>query len=382
MIDILKIVGQIREQLRGKGSLNETSLESLAEEYASAYRSVLERLDLCDSFLNNGYRSEALHLAKIEPEILDFCQMANFEERKDWDTFCLNRSFSVARTPNEDSLVNLNRAYSEDEEIKDLLTQYRELSLSDESVYKKITVLRNIFKIDSNNVAIMRNIKEFESYRLKDLEKEAEQASEQKAWASLIKLKNEILQETWINPPPDVIVNKIKKMSVKAQEYFDNKQFNELAEKVKVAYQQLNYNKVENAMIEFEYMRESLNHSLDNPISKQLNQVRNWIANEKVAEKKSIIVDQHKKSLRELIKNKNDYIWDKSLIQDSDNIIEKITKLTGLPLESSLQMEVDNFKNFIDKEIFWKKMKTLLWVVGPVIIVLAAIMIPVFIVKR
>jgi len=382
MIDILKIVGQIREQLRGKGSLNETSLESLAEEYASAYRSVLERLDLCDSFLNNGYRSEALHLAKIEPEILDFCQMANFEERKDWDIFCLNRSFSVARTPNEDSLVNLNRAYSEDEEVKDLLTQYRELSLSDESVYKKITVLRNIFKKDINNVAIMRNLKEFESYRLKDLEKEAEQASEQKAWASLIKLKNEILQETWINPPPDVIVNKIKKLSVKAQEYFDNKEFNELAEKVKVAYQQLNYNKVENAMIEFEYMRESLNYSLDHHISKQLNQVRNWIANEKVAEKKSIIVDQHKKSLRELIKNKNDYIWDKSLIQDSDNIIEKITKLTGLPLESSLQMEVDNFKNFIDKEIFWKKMKTLLWVVGPVIIVLAAIMIPVFIVKR
>lgn len=382
MIDIIKTVGQIRDQLRGRGGLNEMAQEALAMDYANAIRNVMDRLDLCDSFLINGYRSEALHLSKIEPEILDFSQNANFAEKKDWDKFCLEHGYPVAGEASANSLLNLNQAYSEDEEVKDLLDEFRRLALSNSSLIEKLTVLRSIHQLDSNNVAVLKNLKDFESYRLKEIEGCAQALLKSKDWSALMSLRREVLDGVWLTPPPDSIVQKIKAISAPAQQIYDNKEFEQAAEKVKRAFGELDYHKVENAMIEFEFIRESLNAASDHPVSKKLDNIRKWMAGFKAAEKRNILVSQQLKSLKELIENRHEYVMDKTLIDDVDLIAKKITKLTGAKIDPSVENDINEFKKEVTKNIFKKKLNTILWVVGPVILLIIAILIPIIITRK
>ena len=135
-------------------------------------------------------------------------------------------------------------------------------------------------------------------------------------------------------------------------------------------------------MIEFEFIRESMNAASDHPVSKKLDNVRKWMAGLKAAEKRNILVSQQLKSLRELIVNRHEYVMDKTLIDDVDLIAEKITKLTGAQLDTSVENDINEFKKEITKNIFKKKLNSILWVVGPVILLIIAILIPIIITRK
>lgn len=378
MIDILKTVGHIRELLRSRVARNPADLEATAKDYADAFQSVLSRLDLCESFLNNGYRSEALHLSQIEPEILEFVQLSHFEERPKWDLLCVENGFAIAGQPSDSALTSLNRAYAEEEEVKEFQQEFRLLALTNGSLLDRITVLRAIFEKDPNNMAIMRNLQDYERFRIKELEAEAFKAHQTGSWQKLINLRKEVNEIPWVNSPPDSIVAKVDKLAEKAQEIFDYQELRESAESVKKAYQTLQFSAVESALQDFENWREMLKVSLEDPISKQLNVIRNWMAKEVGSGKRRERIQQYVDKLQQLFHSKNEYVWDKSLIQDAITLAENITKITGAPLDPILAKRLKDFIEQIQKEMLMKKVKTIAWIVGPFIILAIAISIPIY----
>ncbi|MSR79918.1 MAG: hypothetical protein EXS11_04245 [Gemmataceae bacterium] len=378
MIDILKTVGHIRELLRSRNGRNAADLEATARDFADAFQLVMTRLDLCQNFLNNGYRSEALHLSQIEPEILEFFQLSQFEERQKWDLLCTEEGYPVAGQPSENALINLNRAYSEDEGVRDLLQEYRALALTNASLLDRITVLRAIHQQDPNNPAIQRNLQDFERLRQKDLESEAIKAHQTGSWQKLLNLSREVNGIPWINSPPESIVAKIDKLAEKAQDFFNQQELRQSAEEVKKAYLTLQFSAVEIAFADFDNWCEMLKVSLEDPISKQLNPVRNWLAREVGNTKRLERIQQQIDKLNLLFRSKNDYVWDKSLLQDADNLAANICKLTGVPLDPHLAKQLKDFKNQIEKEMLMKMVKPIAWILGTVIILALAIGIPMY----
>ena len=378
MIDILKTVGHIRELLRSRYGRNDADLEATARDFADSFQLVMTRLDLCQNFLNNGYRSEALHLAQIEPDILDFVQLSQFEERQKWDLLCAKEGYPVAAQPSENALIDLNRAYAEEEGARDLLQEHRTLALTNGSLFDRITILRAIHQQDHNNPAILRNLQDFERLRLKDLESEAIKAHQTGSWQQLIDLSREVNEIPWINSPPKSIIAKIDKLAEKAQDFFNQQELRQSAEEVKRAYQKLQFSAVERALADFDNWREMLNVSLEDPISKQLNMVRNWLAREVGNTKRLERVKELVDKLHQLFRSKNDYVWDKSLLQDADNLAANICKLTGVPLDPHLAKQLKDFKNQIANDMVMKRVKPIAWVLGTLIVLAMAIGIPIY----
>src|SRR4051812_38095565 len=79
-----RITQAIRGALRTYGSVPSDRLESAAKDYSDACASANRRLELCARFLSQGLRSEAVHLAEVEPNLIVLTAGLSFPERVRW----------------------------------------------------------------------------------------------------------------------------------------------------------------------------------------------------------------------------------------------------------------------------------------------------------
>jgi len=85
------------------------------DKYYEACSETNRRLRECGDLLRKGHRSEAIQLAKIEPDLLDMVQLLEFPEREAW-----LKHLSLAPPPELDLVIaaELNQAMLEELEEK------------------------------------------------------------------------------------------------------------------------------------------------------------------------------------------------------------------------------------------------------------------------
>ena len=71
MADPQRVVEGIRNLLHSGTQAQLQQLQALAQEYVEACQEVNRRLARCEEFLRQGLRSEAIHFAQAEPNLLD-----------------------------------------------------------------------------------------------------------------------------------------------------------------------------------------------------------------------------------------------------------------------------------------------------------------------
>src|SRR5258708_33471989 len=128
MIDHHQLVDEIRSFLYSSDQTMTDSLKQLGAAYMTACQEVNARLRRCAEYLQQGLRSEAIHLAQTEPALLDELAVLDFPGRSDWDEICLTYGLPAPPQLNIEAAEALNEAYADALPLEGLLRQHRLLA--------------------------------------------------------------------------------------------------------------------------------------------------------------------------------------------------------------------------------------------------------------
>jgi hypothetical protein len=178
------------------------SVRQLAAAYATACQEAGTRLRRCADFLQNGLRAEAIHLAEVEPNLLDELSILDFPEREQWEQICVSYAFPPPGQINFSLAEALNEAYAESLPLEGLLRKHRLLALARAPLTQRLTLMRTIAAKDTTNPLWKEDIQAFEKARQRQLEQEAQQAVAQDDADRVFMLNEELRQTRWLTPVP------------------------------------------------------------------------------------------------------------------------------------------------------------------------------------
>jgi hypothetical protein len=201
MADYQRMIDDIRDQL----SLPEMPLNAqtrqLAGDYVRACEDLNRRLHRCGEHLKQQLWCEAIHLAELDPNLIDAVAVLDFVERDhfiDW-----MRMHKLPHAPQLLTVIaeQLQDAYGRYESIKSPLSTLRVMNLKRASPGRRLGAMRELRKLDAGVPFWTDDIRAFEAHRLQEIERQAQQAAKRLDLDTIDRLVDELSQPAWSEPP-------------------------------------------------------------------------------------------------------------------------------------------------------------------------------------
>src|SRR6266498_1449474 len=188
----------------------EIGLEEVAARYASECREVNQRLNRCGNLLKKGLLAEALHQAQLSPPLLDQFALLDFPERDEWASYAQENDLHVPPPLQTKAAVDLNHAFAEAETMKECLCRHRLLALARAPIRRRLSVMWRLAKLDPLNPIWMKDLRQFERVRLREIENELHEATRNDDSDRVELLYKEVTYPHWTEPPLPSLVNQVK----------------------------------------------------------------------------------------------------------------------------------------------------------------------------
>jgi hypothetical protein len=203
MADYQRVVEFLRDVRSMQNPPVNDDLRQHAQEFADLCTQVNERLRKCSSLLQQGLRSEAIHLAEESPNLLDLVTALDLPDPQVWVEFCQATELPVPPPLQLDRAAQLNEAYAIDQPMEHLLGQHRLLALQRAPVGKRLTVMRQLASQDPGSSFWEKDIRLFERVRLRELPGEFYEAVRRRDDTSVMSLVEEIEGQPWYETVPE-----------------------------------------------------------------------------------------------------------------------------------------------------------------------------------
>ena len=109
------------------------------------------RLRRCEDYLRRGLVGEAIHLAEVDPPVLEIVGALDFHGRPQWEEVLNMYGLPLPAGVNLSRAAALNQAYELHQKLEPLLREYRRLCLSRSSPGERIAVLGELSRNDPGN---------------------------------------------------------------------------------------------------------------------------------------------------------------------------------------------------------------------------------------
>jgi hypothetical protein len=205
----MTVVDQIRAILKGRAAISREMLEPLVDEYTEQVLRVNERLQRCEGLLRKGLRSEAIQLADLEPRILDQVALLDFPELEDWEEILRFYGLETPISLLVDVALQLQDAMLSEQPLNSVLKQHRKLAIARAPLSWRLRVLRQIARLDPGNPNWSEDVEAWEKVRLKELDREVDDAIQKSNLDLLQNIKGELESERWVIKPPDGLAKRI-----------------------------------------------------------------------------------------------------------------------------------------------------------------------------
>lgn len=213
LADIQRLIDEMRFQLDAEVFEFAPGMKQLAADYADVCKQVNVRLRRCEDFLKQGLRSEAIHTADADPNLLDLLATVDFPERSRWDGMV--RLFDLPRA--EPLLIDvaeqLNAAYPLQDPLQNLLNRHRLLALARAPVVERLSVLRELAVIDVGSPVWTDDVKTFERVRVSEIQTAAAEADAKGDFGRLEWLAEELAGSNWREVPPTSVVEQVSRLA-------------------------------------------------------------------------------------------------------------------------------------------------------------------------
>ncbi|HLW66924.1 MAG TPA: hypothetical protein VKS79_16535 [Gemmataceae bacterium] len=202
MSEIRLHVDTLESALRSADLTLSDSLQRAATAYLEACDAVNKRLAQCEDQLRKGFRSEALRLAKMEPDLLELYSELNFPERDAWDERAMLLNLEVPPRLNHRVAELLDRAFLEEQSLGDLLQTFRHQALARAPLQRRLGTLRLIAQAEPANPAWQDDIEAYEDARMNELRGDLKKLQRETNWPLARNLMDEVKNSTWASPVP------------------------------------------------------------------------------------------------------------------------------------------------------------------------------------
>lgn len=200
MAEAQEVVDRLRDVLVAQDQSLTQDLRDLAASYAELCRAVNERIRRCSQLLRQNLRTEAVHLAEANPNVLDQLTILDFPGRGEWQQLCLHYGLPEAPALDMDSATAINDAYTSVQPIAVLLAKHRLLAMALAPLPMRLVVMREIARLDPNAAFWAADIRLFETARLGEIRKIV--ASNKADYTTAENLRSELGSGLWSIPVP------------------------------------------------------------------------------------------------------------------------------------------------------------------------------------
>src|SRR3954468_4903305 len=172
MADSQRVIEFLRDVRQGGLSnlqAGNDEVAQMATQYAALCAQTNERLRQCSVFLQQGLRTEAIHLAEQPPNLLDLVSQLDLPDPQAGAEFCQNNGLPVPPPLQFDRAAQLNEAYAQEQPLEHLLAHHRYLALARAPIRDRLLTMRKIADIDVGNTQWLKDMGEMEAARMKEL---------------------------------------------------------------------------------------------------------------------------------------------------------------------------------------------------------------------
>jgi len=188
----------------------ELGLDEVATRYATECREMNQRLHHCAKLLKKGLLAEAIQQAQLAPALLDQFAMLDFPERDEWASYVTENSLAVPPPLQTKLAIELNQAFAEAETMKECLSRHRSLALARAPIRRRLSVMWRLAKLDPMNPVWMKDLRQFERVRIREIENEIHEATRNDDCDRVELLFKEVTYPHWTEPPPPSLINQVK----------------------------------------------------------------------------------------------------------------------------------------------------------------------------
>ncbi len=210
MTELRRTIDEIRFVLQDEAFVVTDQLMQCIADYSLQCHDANVRLRKCEEFLNQGLRSEALHLAEITPNLLDTVGMLDFPEREQWVNLLAAYSLPKPEPLLLGVAAVLNEAYAVQQPLQRLLDQHRLHALARSPLTQRLSILRAIAELDTSSSHWESDIRAMERARFREIESEARVAIAGGEVDSLKELVAELNSRVWLETVPVDLVRNLK----------------------------------------------------------------------------------------------------------------------------------------------------------------------------
>ncbi len=207
MAEAQEVVDRLRDVLLAQDQSVTPELRDLAVSYAELCRSVNERIRRCSQLLRQNLRTEAVHLAEANPNVLDQLTILDFPGRADWQQLCVQYGFPEAPPLDMDSAAAINDAYTAVQPVAVLLAKHRLLAMGLAPLPLRLAVMREIARLDTTAAFWADDIRLFETARLGEIRKILTSGSA--ASTTVESLHSELSNGLWSVPVPADLMREV-----------------------------------------------------------------------------------------------------------------------------------------------------------------------------
>ena len=200
MIDYQRIVEFLRDFRAAPGQTVTDEVRRDAADYAQLCAQANDRLRQCSALLQQGLRSEAIHLANETPNLLELVAALDLPDAASWGEFCQHNDLPVAPPLQMERASQLNDAYGQEEPLDGLLRRHRRLALSHAPTKDRLETMRQLREIDSGSAFWEKDIRDFEFARMRELRIAFAAALEHHDAQAVTILSAEVLASPWLEP--------------------------------------------------------------------------------------------------------------------------------------------------------------------------------------
>ncbi len=208
--DLQHTVDQIRTHLQADDQTMRDEFNQLATDYKNACIAVNDRLKECHHLLAQGLRSEAIHKAESEPDLLETALLLDFPDRTAWEEIVINYGLDEAPRIDADLTKELQEAYAEVDPLAKLLRRHRLYALSRASLGRRSSLLAKIAEVDPMNPIWEEDLKTYHLARVEEIRVDLTNAIQQNDLATLERLRDEVETTSWRAGAVDSIARAIQ----------------------------------------------------------------------------------------------------------------------------------------------------------------------------
>ena len=168
------------------------------------------RLRRCEDYLRRGLVGEAVHLAEVEPPVLDIVGALEFQGREQWEEVLNMYGLPVPQRVNLTRAAALNQAYELHHTLEPILREYRRLCLSRSSPGERIAVLGQLVRNDPGNSGWRDDIATCEMPALAEITQAVKKAIPRGDLVALTGIAQQLQMGAWSSPQAGMLMQQVQ----------------------------------------------------------------------------------------------------------------------------------------------------------------------------